>query len=243
MAETAAATQAVAQTSEKTTEYLVNGQTIRLNATIIRNYLTKGNGNVSDQDITQFIAICKFNQLNPFLNEAYLIKFGTQPAQMVVSKEALLKRAETNEHYDGMTAGVIVKTKDGEIKQLEGSFYDDDCVLVGGWAKIFRKDRKFPFTATVRLSEYNKKQSVWTTSPSTMIRKIAVVQAAREAFPVQLGAMYTAEEQKIEETTATVVDSAPYNEAAPINGEINTAPMAEPEPAAEPAQKVRKPSF
>ena len=246
---TATATQSVATIKgDQVTEYLVNGQTIKLTANIVRNYLTKGNGAVTDQDIMQFIAICKFNSLNPFLNEAYLIKFGTQPAQMIVSKEALMKRAETSDQYDGMTAGVIVKDKDGKIQMLEGSFFDDDCTLVGGWAKVFRKDRKQPFIATVRLSEYDKKQSIWNTSKSTMIRKVAVTQAMREAFPTQLGAMYTAEEQKIEDVTATVVDSAPINaDAAPANdtqAAIITAPAPETvsTPGPETA-KVRTPGF
>lgn len=235
------ATTTSATLSAKTIEYLANGHTVKLSAEIVRNFLTRGNGNVTDQDIVQFINICKFNQLNPFLNEAYLIKFGTQPAQMIVSKEALMKRAETSDQYDGMTAGVIIKTRDGEIKQLEGSFYDDDCTLVGGWAKIYRKDRKFPFTATVKLSEYDKKQSIWTTSPSTMIRKIAVVQAAREAFPTQLGAMMTAEEQKIQDVTATVVESNPINQGAAPSGEIITAPPVSKTieaPAAEPGVRT-----
>lgn len=235
------ATTTSAVPAAKTIEYLANGHTVKLSAEIVRNFLTKGNGSVSDQDIVQFINICKFNQLNPFLNEAYLIKFGTQPAQMIVSKEALMKRAETSDMYDGMTAGVIVKDKDGKVQMLEGSYYDDDAVLVGGWAKVFRKDRKQPFTSTVRLSEYDKKQSIWNTSKSTMIRKVAVVQAMREAFPTQLGAMMTAEEQKIQDVTATVVESNPINQGAAPSGEIITAPPVSKTieaPAAEPGVRT-----
>lgn len=62
------------------TIYQVAGNDVALSFDIVRNYLTKGNGQVSDQDIVQFISICKFNQLNPFLNEAFLVKFGQQPA-------------------------------------------------------------------------------------------------------------------------------------------------------------------
>ena len=65
------------------TIYQVAGNDVALSFDIVRNYLTKGNGQVSDQDIVQFISICKFNQLNPFLNEAFLVKFGQQPAQMI----------------------------------------------------------------------------------------------------------------------------------------------------------------
>ncbi len=148
---------------------------------------------MSDQDLVQFISICKFNQLNPFLNEAYLVKFGSQPAQMIVSKEALMKRAEACDQYDGMKAGVIVK-RGNDVIETEGSFLMPNDVLLGGWAQVYRKDRKFPYVSKVSLSEYDKKQSTWNEKKSTMIRKTAIVQAMREAFPAQLGAMYTAEE-------------------------------------------------
>lgn len=176
--------------------YQVAGQDVKLSYSIIRNYLTKGNGNVSDQDMVQFMSICKYNQLNPFLNEAYLVKFGTQPAQMIVSKEALMKRAEVCEKYEGIQAGVIV-LRNGEAVELEGCFYLPNDKLVGGWAKVYRSDRKYPIVARVRIEEYDKKQSTWNEKQSTMISKVAKVQALREAFPTQLGAMYTAEEREI----------------------------------------------
>lgn len=188
--------------------YQVAGQDVKLSYTIVRNFLTKGNGQVSDQDLTQFISICKYNQLNPFLNEAYLVKFGTQPAQMIVSKEALMKRAEACENYEGIQAGVIV-LRDNQAVELEGCFYLPTDKLVGGWAKVYRSDRKFPIVSKIQLAEYDKKQSTWNEKPSTMVSKVAKVQALREAFPTQLGAMYTAEEQgvQVEDTKATVVET------------------------------------
>ena len=171
-----------------TTVYQVAGQDVKLSKAIVRNFLTKGNGNVSDQDIVQFISICKYNQLNPFLGEAFLIPFGNQPAQMVVSKEAFLKRAEANENYDGIQAGVIVE-RNGEMLELEGNFFQAGDKLLGGWAKVYRKDKTYPVVARVRIEEYDQKRSVWTQKPATMISKVAKVQALREAFPSQLGAM------------------------------------------------------
>lgn len=187
---------AVATADKGKVTYLVAGENVTLSYNIVRNFLTKGNGKVTDQDLTQFISICKYNQLNPFLNEAYLVKFGEQPAQMIVSKEAFLKRAENCEEYEGFQAGIIVK-RGGEIVELEGCFYEDSDELVGGWGKVYRKDRKFPFVSKVRLSEYDKKQSIWKEKQSTMISKVAKVQALREAFPTQLGAMYTQEESNV----------------------------------------------
>lgn len=185
----------VANTDEKgLCVYNVAGNEVKLSYQIVRNYLVRGNGNVSDTDLVQFISVCKFNQLNPFLNEAYLVKYGNSPAQMVVSKEALLKRADACPNFQGMQAGIIV-LRDGAIVEEEGCFHLDSDVLVGGWAKVFRSDRRFPIVARVNLSEYDKKQSLWNEKRSTMISKVAKVQALREAFPAQLGAMYTQEEQ------------------------------------------------
>jgi hypothetical protein len=81
---------------------------------------------------------------------------------------------------------------------VEGSFSLPADKLLGGWAEVHRKDRRFPFVSRVSLSEYDKKQSTWNEKKSTMIRKTAIVQALREAFPAQLGAMYTAEERGVE---------------------------------------------
>jgi len=178
--------------------YQVAGQELKLSYQIVRDFLTKGGGNVTDQDLVQFISICKFNQLNPFLNEAYLVKFGSAPAQMIVSKEALMKRAEQCDTYDGIQGGVIVM-RGGEQVELEGCFYLEKDTLVGGWAKVYRKDRKYPVVSKVLLGEYDKKQSTWNEKKSTMISKVAKVQALREAFPTQLGAMYSAEERGVQD--------------------------------------------
>lgn len=189
---------AVQDTERAKVTYSVAGQEVTLSYHIVRNFLTKGNGNVSDQELTQFISICKYNQLNPFLNEAYLVKFGTTPATMIVSKEAFFKRAEESPNYEGIQAGVIV-LRDNQAVELEGCFYLPTDKLVGGWAKVYRSDRKFPIVAKIMLAEYDKKQSTWNEKPSTMASKVAKVQALREAFPTQLGAMYTREEQTIED--------------------------------------------
>jgi phage recombination protein Bet len=187
--------------------YQVAGQDVTLSYQIVKNFLTKGNGDVTDADLTQFISICKYNQLNPFLNEAYLVKFGDQPAQMIVSKEALMKRAEECPAYEGIQAGIIVIRND-EVIELEGCFKLSTDTLAGGWAKVYRSDRKFPIVARVAFSEYDKGKSTWREKPTTMISKVAKVQALREAFPTQLGAMYTAEERNIEDVDYQEVEKS-----------------------------------
>lgn len=210
------------QTKEIKATYSVGGNEITLTPATVATYLTRGNGKVTDQDVMLFICLCKFNKLNPFLNEAYLVKYGTQPAQMITSKEAYFKRAEENQNFKGIRSGIIIgrqgqKDQPWQVLEVEGCFQAPGDVLLGGWAMVYRSDRDYPVVAKVNLNEYDKQQSVWNEKKSTMIAKIAKVQALPEAFPTQLGAMYTAEEvaeysevpaTQIEETSQTQATSA-----------------------------------
>ena len=181
--------------------YEVSGQTIELTPATVKQYLVNGGGNVSDQEVGMFIKICEGQKLNPFLREAYLIKYGTQPASIIVGKEAFTKRAENNPAYKGNKAGIIVINLKKEIEYREGTFYLKDREdLVGGWARVFFKDGKEDLFNTVSLDEYigRKKDGTintqWATKPATMIKKVALVQALRDAFPSNLGQMYISEE-------------------------------------------------
>lgn len=211
----------------KEVQFEVNGELVKLTGNTVKNYLTRGNEAVSDQEVVMFINLCKYKKLNPFLNEAYLVKFKGAPAQIIVGKEAFMKKAETNPNFDGMEAGLIVQSGD-EILEIEGSFMSPKDKLLGGWAKVYRKDRHFPYVSKVSLQEYSKGQSTWKNIPSTMIRKTAIVQAMREAFPVELGSMYTEEEsQPIQnDVTASVQEEIAHN----ANTELLDIPQETPVP-------------
>lgn len=185
--------------TDKTVEYICNGETVKLSPNIIKNYLVNGNGNVTDQEIAMFLNLCRFQHLNPFLREAYLIKFGSSPATMVTGKEVFTKRAKRNKDYKGFEAGIIVLSKD-EIVQRTGTFKLPDDDLVGGWAKVYIDEFEKPVEITVSLDEYiglkasGEVNSQWSKKPATMIRKVALVQALREAFPEDFQGMYSQEE-------------------------------------------------
>lgn len=182
---------------ERPTVFEVNGEEVKLTGTMVKSFLTSGNGAVSDQELVMFINLCKYQKLNPFLKEAYLVKFGTKDAQIIVSKEAFMKRAESHPKYDGFEAGIIVE-REKALVEIEGAIKLSDDKIVGGWAKIYRKDRERPISVKIAFQEFSKGQSTWNTMPLTMIRKTAIVNAMREAFPDNLGAMYTEEEAQNE---------------------------------------------
>lgn len=181
-----------------------------LSPSIIQNYLVRGGGRVTKQETIMFLSLCKYNKVNPFLNEAYLIKFGSQPAQIVIGKEAFLKRANENPNYRGFKAGVIVKRGDTYHEQ-EGSFVGEDDILVGGWAEIHTENR-IPLKHSVTLSEHIGKKkdgtinSMWSSKPAMMIRKVALCQALREALPNSYQAMYSEEETNVDTSKYKMVE-------------------------------------
>ena len=199
---------------------------VTLNPTLIKRYLVNGDSNaVTEQEIMLFMALCKGQKLNPFMKEAYLIKYGSKsPATMVVSKDVPLKRAEQNPNYDGKKAGVIVEDKEtGDIVYREGEFYlKHKENLVGGWCEAYRKDRAHPERIEVSFEESAGRKSdgsltsIWQTRPATMVRKVAVARALREMFTKDLQGMYIADEM------GTIVDTPESEkfEAQPLPQEI-----------------------
>ena len=174
------------------TTFEANGNTVELDADTVRNYLTNGNGKATDQEVAMFINLCKYQGLNPFLREAYLIKYDDKaPASTVVGKDAFTRRAAQIPECKGWSAGVAVVTQQkSEYKEREGTIVLPGEKLVGGWCTVAREGWQNPFKSTVNLSEYNTGKSMWAKMPATMIRKVAIVQALREAFPDKFQGMY-----------------------------------------------------
>lgn len=191
--------------TDKPIEYKCGEETVKLSPTIIRNYLVNGGGNVTDQEIVMFLNLCRFQHLNPFLREAYLIKFGNNPATIVTGKDAITKRAMRNPKFAGQEAGVVIYHEEsGELEHRTGSLVMEDEKLVGGWAKVHVKGYNVPIEAVVSYQEYvgtkgdGSVNGQWSKKPATMIRKVALVQALREAFPEDLGGMYASEEMNLD---------------------------------------------
>jgi len=181
---------------------------VTLSYDIVRRFIAK-NPEVTDAEAALFIQLCRFQKLNPFLHEAYLIKYGKEPAATVVGKETFTKRAERHNQFDGMVAGIYALNDKNEIVQRNGAFCLPTETVVGGWARAYRKDWEHPIEISVRLEEYigRKRDGTpnrsWASRPATMIRKVALVQALRETFPDQFAGMYIAEEPQDEETVQT----------------------------------------
>lgn len=220
--------------NDKVVEYKCGEETVKLSPTIIKQYLVNGNGDVSDQEVVMFLNLCRFQHLNPFLREAYLIKFGSQPATIVTGKDAITKRAMRNPSFAGQQAGVVVQVVEtGELEYRTGSLVLNGENLVGGWAKVFVKGYQQPIEAVVSFSEYvgtkndGTVNAQWSKKPATMIRKVALVQALREAFPDDLSGLYDQSEMgvDIDESALAPVD------VDKVEPQHQTAPIEEPQQA------------
>ena len=166
----------------------------------------------TDAECKIFLETCRAYRLNPFTREAYLIHYDNKnddtPCTIVLGKNCYLQMAERHPAYDGFEAGVIVLNESG-VEYREGSIVYEGEELLGGWARVYRKDRTRPSYDEVKFSEYNTGKSRWAAKPVTMIRKVALVHALREAFPSTYGLTYDESEIGVEvdaEGTARELD-------------------------------------
>ncbi len=183
-------------------KYEIDGQEIKLTPSIVQEYIVGTDAKITMQEFKLFTELCKCRKLNPFLREAYLIKYKNgQPASLVVGKDAILKRAVLNSNYNGMKSGIVIQKEDGTIEERKGLFYlPGKEIVVGGWAEVYRKDWEHPTYCSVSFEEVAQRKSDgslnsnWSTKKATMIEKVAKVRALRETFVEDLAGMYEAEE-------------------------------------------------
>jgi phage recombination protein Bet len=151
------------------------------------------NPQVPNHEALKFLMTCRMAGVNPFLGEAHVVNYGDRWGT-VIDKSGYLKKAQAHPAYAGHQAGLIIRAFDavkkipvGPTQEIEGAFILPDHLLVGGWAKVYRRDRAMPSYQTVSVQEYNRQQGTWKTIPCTMMRKVALVQALRESGLISNG--------------------------------------------------------
>ncbi len=178
---------------------------IKLSVKIVQNLIavpTKSGRTCSERDALKFIMLCAARKLNPFEGDSFLVGYdGVNGPEfsLITAHQALMKRAEVHPEFDGMESGVIIQH--GEFtKDLEGDFHTDDQPLVGAWAKVYFKTRKYPSTDRIALKNFIKRNrdgeptKFWRENPSGQLVKCVEASALRKAFPTMCGGMYLREE-------------------------------------------------
>ena len=231
-----------------------DGSDVKLTPAIVNKYIVTGGQRVDDREAFAFMAKCQARGLNPLAGDAYMTAYrnkqtGRVEASVIVSKDYFVRTANQQPTFDGMKAGVVVVNRAGEMEHREGCIVGQGTErLVGGWAEVYDKRRRVPSRAEVSLEEYDQHRSLWKTKPATMIRKVALVQALREAYPGAYGGIYDSSEMP--ERHAQAVEALvpePDAQAAPADATALDEPPAEyyedapEEPGAVPAEAPAQP--
>lgn len=200
---------------------------------------TKSGKICSDEEAFKFILMCKARRLNPFEGDAFLVGYDTNDGpkfSLITAHQAFLKRAELNHEFDGMDSGAIV-LREGEMLDLIGDFHLPTDKIMGGWATVYFKNRKYPMRKRLRMDRFNKGFGVWRDDPAGMVVKCAEADALRSSFPTMLGGMFIEQEQTIhaEILKPTFDQLPPATEAPPPAAEKSPEPVPTPEPAPAPA--------
>jgi phage recombination protein Bet len=149
----------------------------------VLNYLTAFGlaSQLTDSEKLQFIEIAQAFRLNPFKREIHVAVYGEgeyRRLSIITGYEVYLKRAERTGRLDGWRAWIK-----GEGEQMKA--------LV----EIHRKDWSEPFVHEVYWREAVQKKkdgsptSFWTKQPRFQLKKVAISQGFRLAFPDELGGL------------------------------------------------------
>ena len=170
----------------------------------------------SPDEALKFVLICRARGLNPFLGEAHLVKIKDSWIT-IVDKSGWLAIAERHPAYDGHECGITVQrvltpavpgvpaalgrparpavpAVMGEIRDIPGTIRPEGWVVIGGWARVYRKDRRIPTYRNASMVEYGKDNRVWDALPMTMIEKCALVHALEGSGLVSRSGGYDAVE-------------------------------------------------
>ena len=199
-------------------KYNWQGQEIEISPDIIRNYISTSKS-VTDKEVMDFINICIYKKLNPFIGEAYLIKYGTEKANIVTSKDVFDIRAFRDPKYDG--------------EEVTDN-YERSMNLMDLWVRtrIYHKGCSHPVAdVTVHYPEYVGKKKdgtikfIWRTKPVTMLTKVSKAQGKREANPENMSKLYLSEEfdQEIKPTETVITEKDITPKPKQIESETKTA--------------------
>lgn len=200
------------ETNEKKTKkeiavvYEVDGEQIKLTPSIVQEYIVGTDAQkITIPEFKFFTELCKARKLNPFLREAYLVKYSDkQAAQMVVSKDVIMRRAVLHPDYNGIEDGIIVTDENGEIIERKGCFKLPNEKLVGAWAKVYRKSWQYPTYCSVSFDEVAQKKkdgslnSMWAGKVATMANKVAKCRALRDSFVEEFSQIYDETEMGVD---------------------------------------------
>ena len=199
---------------------------------------------LTEAERTQFVTVCQAFGLNPWKREAYATVYGEgsfRRFSVIVGYETYLKRAERTGRLDGWSS------------RIEGTGNDMKAIV-----EISRKDWAKPLIHEVYFAEAVQKKkdgtptSFWSKMPRFQLKKVAISQGFRLAFPDELGGLpYDSSElpdaeSVIPPTVATKTSEAASPPTAPSSssvpeGSVSLESESSPQPEAVPRPTTPQP--
>lgn len=184
----------------------------------------------TNDELKMFMHLSGKYNLDPFAKEIWFLKMGGTPT-ITTSRDGYLKIANEHPQFDGLASDVVY-AKDSFSKTPDGVNHTygvgDRGAILGAYALIYRKDRRFPIYVYAPLKDYNKPSNIWKTYPHAMILKVAEAMALKRAF--SLSGLVTTEELGTPDAKEDVVTV-----------EVVTTPQATPQ--ASPKSLREEPEF
>lgn len=179
---------------------------------VIRRTVAK---DANPDEFEMFMHLAKTYQLDPFQGEIFLWKYNGD-LTIMTSRDGYLKIANRHPEFDGLVSDVVHRG-DNFKKTPEGvqhTYGTDRGPIVGAYALVYRKDRKYPTYVFAPFEEYAADKKVWKQYPSAMILKCAESMALKRAFSVS--GLVSREEMEVQE--------APMKDITPNQSSLEDVP-------------------
>jgi len=140
----------------------------------------------NDDEFKVFLHVAESYGLDPFNGELFFWKDKKDRTTIMTSRDGYLSIANRNEAFDGLVSDVVRANDDFKrtTTGIEHKYGSERGAIVGAYALVYRKDRKYPVYVFAPYDEYNGYNSVWNRYPSAMILKVAESMSLKRAFSV-----------------------------------------------------------
>ena len=133
----------------------------------------------TDEELYMFLSIAKQYDLNPFMKEIWFTKMQGKVAIMT-SRDGYKKLAERKRNFRKCQSMAVYENDDfemelvmGEVMNITHKFKQNDRGnIIGAYAVLKTRDHD-NYVSYVNFREYDKRNNIWKSYPSAMIRKVA----------------------------------------------------------------------
>lgn len=203
-------------------EYQTPQGLVKLNAAIVRKWCPEA----TETDCFEFVQFCRYLGLNPYLNEVYIIKYGTDAAQFQIDYHVFMRKAAQMPGYLGYTSGVFV-WRDDKMHVLQDAFSLPTDVLLGAWCEVHLQGFELPVRVALPISELQQRKRngdltrIWSSRPNMMAEKTVIAAAHRRADRSGgLESMFLEGEHR--DDSGDTLEATPVGDPGETQGEFST---------------------